>query len=234
MTDMDISTLTDEEICGKISFYETEIQTLDARQSYVCKILRIEKETNGENTENYKKLEKQTLDIAEKITSSEGKMLELFPCPIPKCNTHNPTTELKTKNKPSKKRPAEQIAGTSKTTTSVDKILKNQTNAFKFQRKSAKIKIDLGENVNSIHTTNRFDGLNTVTEDVEDVTPAAPKIKVRPIMMKLYPDYNLILQELHRKYPSATNTHTAGYIKIQPENQEHHHEITEFLTNKKV
>ncbi|GFR07658.1 uncharacterized protein TNCT_472171, partial [Trichonephila clavata] len=209
MTDVDVSTLTDEEICFKISNYDTEIKIYDARQTYVGKMLRIEKDCNGENTETYKKLEKQATDIAEKITSSEGKMLELFPCPVPHCNTHNPNTELNSNNKPSKKRPAEQIAGTSKTTTSVENNFKNQPNGFKFPRKTAKVKTDLEENVNSIHTNNCFDVLNTETEDVEDVTPAASKIKVRPIMMKLFPDYNLILQELHRKYPSATNTHTA-------------------------
>ncbi|GFQ92329.1 hypothetical protein TNCT_674921 [Trichonephila clavata] len=141
MPDMDVSTLTDEEICNKISFYDTEIKTLDTRQTYVSKILRIEKNSNGENTETYKKLEKQSTDIAEKITSSEGKMLELFPCPMPQCNAHNPNTEPNTKNKPSKKRPAEQIAGTSKTTTSVENYLKNQPNGFKFQRKTAKLRL---------------------------------------------------------------------------------------------
>ncbi|GFQ73868.1 uncharacterized protein TNCT_422711 [Trichonephila clavata] len=70
--------------------------------------------------------------------------------------------------------------------------------------------------------------------DVEDVTPAAPKIVVRPIMMKLFPEYNLILQELHRTYPSATNTHTAGYIKIHLDSKDQHQEITDYLISKKV
>ncbi|GFQ89517.1 uncharacterized protein TNCT_103331 [Trichonephila clavata] len=181
-----------------------------------------------------KKLEKEATGIAEKITSLEGKMLELFPCPVPHCKQHNSNTDLNPKNKPSMKRPAEQIAGTSKTTNSVANNSKKQPNGFKFPRKTAKVKVDPGENVNNIQTNNSFDILNTETEDVEDVTPAAPKIKVRPIMMKLFPDYNLILQELHRKYPSATNTHTAGYIKVQPESQDHHQEITDYLISQKV
>ncbi|GFQ77268.1 hypothetical protein TNCT_283131 [Trichonephila clavata] len=52
----------------------------DARQTYVSKMLRIEKDSNGENTETFKKLEKQATDIAEKITS-EGKMLGFCPAP---------------------------------------------------------------------------------------------------------------------------------------------------------
>ncbi|GFT59821.1 hypothetical protein TNCV_2496491 [Trichonephila clavipes] len=58
-----------------------------------------------------------------------------------------------------------------------------------------------------------LEALNTANDDVEDVTPAAPKVK--PVMMKLFPEYNLILQEIHRTHPTATNTHIGGYIKIK-------------------
>ncbi|GFW34832.1 uncharacterized protein TNCV_2698121 [Trichonephila clavipes] len=68
-------------------------------------------------------------------------------------------------------------------------------------------------------------------KDVEVVTPAAPRIK--PIMMKLFPEYNLILQEIHRTHPTATNTHVGGWIKIQTESSDHHREITSFLSDKK-
>ncbi|GFW90823.1 uncharacterized protein TNCV_2418181 [Trichonephila clavipes] len=75
-----------------------------------------------------------------------------------------------------------------------------------------------------------LEALNTANDDVEDVTPAAPKVK--PVMMKLFPEYNLILQEIHRTHPTATNTHIGGYIKIQAESSDHHREITQFLTDK--
>ncbi|GFW02622.1 probable RNA-directed DNA polymerase from transposon X-element [Trichonephila clavipes] len=53
-------------------------------------------------------------------------------------------------------------------------------------------------------------------------------------MMKLFPEYNLIHQEIHRTHPTATNTHIGGYIKIQAESADHHREITQFLTDKEV
>ncbi|GFY42560.1 uncharacterized protein TNIN_123451 [Trichonephila inaurata madagascariensis] len=81
-------------------------------------------------------------------------------------------------------------------------------------------------------TNNKFAVLNTANGDVKDVTPAAPKI--RPIMKKLFPEYNLILQDLHRTHPTATNTHAGGYIKIQAESTDLHREITNFLDSKKV
>ncbi|GFU02304.1 uncharacterized protein TNCV_1238231 [Trichonephila clavipes] len=76
-----------------------------------------------------------------------------------------------------------------------------------------------------------LEALISANNDVEDVTPAAPKIK--PIMIKLFPEYNLILQEIHRTHPTATNTHVGGWIKIQAESSDHHREITSFLTDKK-
>ncbi|GFT46863.1 hypothetical protein TNCV_3989321 [Trichonephila clavipes] len=69
-----------------------------------------------------------------------------------------------------------------------------------------------------------LEALNSADKDVEDVTPAAPRIK--PIMMNLFPEYNLILQDIHRTHPTATNTHIGGWIKIQAESSDHHREIT--------
>ncbi|GFU20590.1 uncharacterized protein TNCV_3368741 [Trichonephila clavipes] len=94
-----------------------------------------------------------------------------------------------------------------------------------------KIKALEGEYQNYFYE-NKFAALNTANDDVEDVTPAAPKVK--PVMMKLFPEYNLILQDIHRTHPTATNTHIGGYIKIQAESADHHREITKFLTDKQV
>ncbi|GFW18967.1 uncharacterized protein TNCV_164831 [Trichonephila clavipes] len=61
-----------------------------------------------------------------------------------------------------------------------------------------------------------LEALNTANDDVADVTPAAPKVK--PVMMKLFPEYNLILQAIHRTHPTATNTHIGGLLaSIDPE-----------------
>ncbi|GFT44828.1 uncharacterized protein TNCV_3688661 [Trichonephila clavipes] len=152
-------------------------------------------------------------------------MLELLPCPVPLC-AHN----FKYKN--AKKRAAEPIISPAKLTANNNNNYKLDDDDFKIPRKTFK-----GSNVskedNKVTTTNnKFAALNTAKNDVEDIIPAAPQIK--PIIMKLFLVYNLILQELHRTHPTATNTHIGNYIKIQTENSHHHREITSFLTNKKV
>ncbi|GFT87339.1 uncharacterized protein TNCV_1447801 [Trichonephila clavipes] len=64
---------------------------------------------------------------------------------------------------------------------------------------------------------NSFAALNTANNDAEDVTQPQPKIK--PIFMKITPDYNLLLQEIHRTHPTAKNTHMKGYFKIESGNR---------------
>ncbi|GFU38171.1 uncharacterized protein TNCV_4328631 [Trichonephila clavipes] len=81
-------------------------------------------------------------------------------------------------------------------------------------------------------TTNAFAALNTAEDDAEDVSP--PKYKIKPIFMKIIDSYNLILQELHRSYPTATNTHTRGYIKIEAQTADDHRDITNYLKAKEL
>ncbi|GFU73244.1 uncharacterized protein TNCV_493691 [Trichonephila clavipes] len=154
-------------------------------------------------------------------------MLEFLPCPVPLC-AHNFKY-----NKNNKKRTAEPIIRPSKLTAKINDS-KLDVEDFKIPRKTAKSNTVPKENSKITSTKNKFAALNTANDDVEDVTPAASKVK--PVMMKLFPEYNLILQDIHRTHPTATNTHIGGYIKIhthtQAESADHHREITQFLTDK--
>ncbi|GFU96819.1 uncharacterized protein TNCV_4800371 [Trichonephila clavipes] len=82
-----------------------------------------------------------------------------------------------------------------------------------------------------INTNNSFDVLDSVMTDVEDVTPA---YKTKPIFMKIFDSYNLVLQDLHRNFPTATNTHAKGYIKIEAQNEKDHDAITNYLKDKNL
>ncbi|GFU36914.1 uncharacterized protein TNCV_2670901 [Trichonephila clavipes] len=52
--------------------------------------------------------------------------------------------------------------------------------------------------------------------------------------MRIVDSPNLNLQELHRTHPTATNTHTKGYIKIEAQTADDHREITNNLTGEKL
>ncbi|GFW81514.1 PRE_C2HC domain-containing protein [Trichonephila clavipes] len=147
-------------------------------------------------------LEAEDAGLDDKIKALEGKMLEFLPCPVPLC-AHN------FKYNKNKKRTAEPIIRPSKLSAKVNEN-KLDVKDFKIPRKTAKSNTVPKENIKITSTKNKFAALNTANDDVEDVTPAAPKVK--PVMMKLFPEYNLILQDIHRTHPTATNTHIGGLL----------------------
>ncbi|GFT43768.1 uncharacterized protein TNCV_4464342 [Trichonephila clavipes] len=61
-----------------------------------------------------------------------------------------------------------------------------------------------------------------------------PKPRIRPIMMRINKNYNLILQEIYRTYPETANKNTGNYIKIQPASEEDHENIKKLLITKKA
>ncbi|GFY45541.1 uncharacterized protein TNIN_339351 [Trichonephila inaurata madagascariensis] len=212
--------ISDDQKCNNLKSIEKQIRIFAAREDYVSEMLDIEKSSPGQTTETIQKLEADAASLDEKVKDLEGNMLELLPCPVPLC-AHNFKF-----NKNNKKRSAEPIIRPSKLTAKINKNSNLDVENFKIPRKTVKSNNVPKEDPKITATNNKFAVLNTANDDVEDVTPAAPKI--RPIMMKL------LLQDLHRTHPTATNTHVGGYIKIQAESTDHHREITNFLAAKKA
>ncbi|GFT29483.1 PRE_C2HC domain-containing protein [Trichonephila clavipes] len=71
-------------------------------------------------------------------------------------------------------------------------------------------------------------------EEGMEVSPSAPTPKIKPIMMKINKNYNLILQEIYRSYPNTVNKNTGNYIKIQPATAEDQDKIKNLLIVKKA
>ncbi|GFU09372.1 uncharacterized protein TNCV_143561 [Trichonephila clavipes] len=219
-------TVSDQQKCNHLKSIERQIELFNIRKGYVAQLLDVEKRNLGPTPETTLKLEEEAAGLDEQIKALEGNMSELLPCPVSLC-AHN----FKYKN--NKKRSAEPIIRPAKLTfkNNNDNSKNMDDEEFKLPRKTSKGSNVPKEDSKIIATKNKFAALNSADKDVEDVTPAAPRIK--PIMMKLFPEYNLILQEIHRTHPTATNTHVGGWIKIQAENSDHHREITLFLSDKK-
>ncbi|GFU22715.1 uncharacterized protein TNCV_762911 [Trichonephila clavipes] len=218
-------TVTDQQKCNNLQSIARQIDIFSIRKAYVTQLLDYEKSSPGPTPETTLNLEEEAAGLNEKIKALEGNMSELLPCPVSLC-AHN----FKYKN--NKKRAAEPIIRPAKLTIkNNDKSNKLDDEEFKIPRKTSKGINVPKEDSKIIATKNKFAALNSANKDVEDVTPAAPRIK--PIMMKLFLEYNLFLQEIHRTHPTATNTHVGGWIKIQAENLDHHREITLFLSDKK-
>ncbi|GFR07494.1 hypothetical protein TNCT_459311 [Trichonephila clavata] len=53
-------------------------------------------------------------------------------------------------------------------------------------------------------------------------------------MLIFIENYNLILQNLQRSHPTAEKSYVGEYIKIIAETDQHHREITQIFTDKKL
>ncbi|GFX73589.1 nucleic-acid-binding protein from transposon X-element [Trichonephila clavipes] len=71
-------------------------------------------------------------------------------------------------------------------------------------------------------------------EEVMEVSPSTPILKIKPIIMRIGKNYNLILQEIYRSYPNTVNKNTGSYIRIQPATTEDQEKIKNLLIIKKA
>ncbi|GFQ92335.1 uncharacterized protein TNCT_674941, partial [Trichonephila clavata] len=196
MEEIPTKNLTDEERCSTLSSLETQIQVFDARRDYVIRLMEIDKLNGSPLPETMPQLVSEKENLEDKIKYLEGKTHEILPCPIANCRHHIRYKAFK--------RPAEPIIRPSILEASISKKSKINDNVFSYPKKPAKsVPVEIG--INQVKTKNSFAALNTAETDAEDVTPVPNKIK--PIMMRISASYNLILQELHRTYPTAVNTH---------------------------
>ncbi|GFY28767.1 uncharacterized protein TNCV_3441341 [Trichonephila clavipes] len=197
--------------------HANEKRILQARLRYIRSLLEIENEAPSPMPDVRLALESEMKNLEAKIKSIEGKMTELLPRPIALSPQNNKPKPVKRSAAPVVK-PAK--TSKSKSTTDSD---------FVFPKKTIK-NPPLVEK-KDINTNNSFEALDSEMTDVEEVTPA---FKTKPIFMRIFDSYNLVLQDLYRKFPTATNTHAKGYIKIEAQNENNHDEITKYLKNKNL
>ncbi|GFY70982.1 uncharacterized protein TNIN_221811 [Trichonephila inaurata madagascariensis] len=213
--------MPDEHRCLKLKSFDKEIRIFSARKDYISEMLEIEKSIPSPTPETTQKLEAEQRTLEDKIKDLEGKMTEFLPCPIALC-PHNYKFKAV-------KRPADPVIRPAKFTA---KAAKNNKTASDFVFPKKTIKNVPTQKKDKVVTNNTYAALNTAQADAEDVSP--PQYKIKPIFMKIIDSYNLILQELHRSHPTATNTFTKGYIKIEAQTADDHRDITTYLTGKNL
>ncbi|GFQ90287.1 uncharacterized protein TNCT_346081 [Trichonephila clavata] len=240
---------SDEDACHYVSYLGAHATSKDNKLKYLKADLAIVIGTPPIP-------EDETESIRQEITVAENELqtilgeLALVTCPIVNCPTHsfsldqNVKTITKTINKIKLKESSAKIANntpaenneksTVSSTTEKNKMKRNRQEEFKLPKKFARVTKDLPP-VQPCITKNTFEVLETVqnTEDENDPPPpATPKIKT--IMMRINKNYNLILQEIYRKYPNTINKSTGDYIRIQPKSQEDNENIVKLLEIKKA
>ncbi|GFV11673.1 nucleic-acid-binding protein from transposon X-element [Trichonephila clavipes] len=92
------------------------------------------------------------------------------------------------------------------------------------------LKKDLESVVNKVVCTtgNKFSVLG---EEEAPPGKSSSPLTVKPIMLKIVNSYNLIVQDINRKFPGTVNKMTGNYIKIQPATPDDHRDIVTHLEN---
>ncbi|GFQ65855.1 hypothetical protein TNCT_425721 [Trichonephila clavata] len=163
---------------------------------------------------------KENLKAAEREHQALLGETTLITCPILNCKIHNPQ-KLNLKNSNQGK--------------SSLKNKRTEPEEFQLPRKTARITKEIPIEQVICTTNNKFAVLECEqTTNVMSDPPIQAPPKIKPIMMKITKNYNLILQDINRKFPSTTNKVTRDWIKIQCSTSDDHREITTSLVQKKV
>ncbi|GFR20788.1 nucleic-acid-binding protein from transposon X-element [Trichonephila clavata] len=179
-----------------------------------------------------------------------GELKSLFPCPVPNCS-HNSTNGLNALKTSYRKRMAESCIlpatfnpDKPETTQAKKHCLTaplaetKKPNKKQPRNKSSK-PISLPQ-VDITPVQNKFAALATIDDNpepassdqtIQDEPEITPKVK--PIMLRMNEGYNLVLQDLNRKFPTATQKHTGEWFKIIAATSDDHRGITNLLTDLK-
>ncbi|GFU47131.1 nucleic-acid-binding protein from transposon X-element [Trichonephila clavipes] len=201
----------DEQRCMQIKSVAKEIKIFSIRKDYVAKMLEVEESDPSNNKETKVTLETELKSLEEKIAILEEPLIRS----LDRLSLRQKATQNQNQNNNSK--------ANNKNKSKIDAD-------FVFPTKTTKTAP--AKEIEKVPTNNTFAALNTANEDDEDVSP--PKYKIKPIFMRMIDSYNLILQEIHRNYPTATNTHTKGYMKIEAQSADDHRDITNYLKEKQL
>ncbi|GFS82430.1 nucleic-acid-binding protein from transposon X-element [Trichonephila clavipes] len=159
---------------------------------------------------------KETLEMEKQTILGE---ISLIHCPIENCQLHNRNTN--------DKNPKKDLA------TVIDKVKTKQLKRagdeeFKLPKKAARTIKEIPIEQVVCTTGNKF----SVLEEEEAPPPkSSSPLTVKPIMLKIVNSYNLIVQDINRKFPGTINKMAGNYIKIQPATPDDHRDIVTHLEN---
>ncbi|GFQ76220.1 hypothetical protein TNCT_392251 [Trichonephila clavata] len=211
------------EHCAQIKKREKLINIKQLRIRYLVDMIEIETfDKDITDASEIESLIKEKAKAELEFAIQMGELKVLFPCPVPCCQ-HTNANEINS-FRTTQKRPAESpilpakliINNNNKnvkklkpqkwTTSKVDS---QTTNPAKKTKQESKISLDKISNDSVIPTSNAFASLGIDEVDSADndvsIEDTLPSPKVKPIMLRLKTDHNLVLKAIKDKFPDSTN-----------------------------
>ncbi|GFY72251.1 RNA-directed DNA polymerase from mobile element jockey [Trichonephila inaurata madagascariensis] len=187
------------------------------------------------------------------LQQKKGELTSLGPCPLSNCQYGHATNQIEQ----DKSFEEEAARFKSKFTDSkINTLSVNQTNLNNDSEENAKSKKNsrsdgftsphkvakkqkilqnytLGAPA-PVNAKNKFQPIagSAALSTQDDTAMPVVRPKIPPIHLKFTKNYNLILQEIARKFPKASSKYSGEYLKIFTSSPDEHRELTNFLSEK--
>ncbi|GFV22399.1 nucleic-acid-binding protein from transposon X-element [Trichonephila clavipes] len=149
--------------------------------------------------------------------------ISLIHCPILTCKIHNPDNNNSKINDNLNKQ-LESVVNKVKS----KQLKRAGDEEFKLPKKAARTIKEIPIEKVVCTTGNKF---SVLEEEEAPPGKSSSPLTVKPIMLKIVESYNLIVQDVNRKFPGTVNKMAGNYIKIQPATPDDHREIVTHLEN---
>ncbi|GFT47802.1 nucleic-acid-binding protein from transposon X-element [Trichonephila clavipes] len=226
--------VTPEQACNNLQLLWGLARSKEAKLNYIKAELAIQEKTPIFNEEKIVNFNKDKAMLEQELQSALGE-IALISCPIDNCKIHYPrgnnANDANTKPKPDLKL---KNLNTKNNNDRINQVKRSGSEELKLPKKTARTIKEIPVEQVICSKKNQFAVLkveeNPSMEESSDPTPPQPK----PIMLRLVKEYNLIIQEINRKFPATVNKVTGKYIKVQPGSIDDHRDITALLEAKKA
>ncbi|GFT71114.1 nucleic-acid-binding protein from transposon X-element [Trichonephila clavipes] len=161
-------------------------------------------------------------EIAEMEKKAALGEISLFHCPIATCKIHYPENNNKINDNLIKD--LESVVNKVKS----KQLKRAGDEEFKLPKKAARTIKEIPIEQVVCTTGNKF---SVLEEEEAPPGKSSSPLTVKPIMLKIVESYNLIVQDINRKFPGTVNKMAGNYIKIQPATPDDHRDIVTHLEN---
>ncbi|GFT24515.1 nucleic-acid-binding protein from transposon X-element [Trichonephila clavipes] len=182
-----------------------------------------------DNIEGYRK-KKEALETELQTLLGE---ITLITCPVLTCETHNRVNDVSITNANNQTNLDESRKVNDKLVIKTKQLKKAGEEEFKLPEKASRTIKEIPIEQVVCTSNNKFAVLEVEEEQISGRKSSDPPT-TKPIMLRIVNDYNLIVQDVNRKFPATVNKMAGKYIKIQPATPDNHCGITTLLEDIKA
>ncbi|GFW38524.1 hypothetical protein TNCV_5121981 [Trichonephila clavipes] len=223
------SNVTPEQACEHLQYLFNLARSKENQLN--CIKLELELNSNSKrplySDENLQMMKENEWKLDAELQSTLGE-IPLNRCPIDNCKIHYPKTNSKPNDNYDKNDNLKKDLESAINKVKSKQLKRAGDEEFKLPKKAARTIKEIPIEKVVCTTGNKF---SVLEEEEAPPGKSSSPLTVKPIMLKIVENYNLIVQDVNRKFPGTVNKMAGNYIKIQPATPDDHREIVTHLEN---